>query len=152
MAKPFGAVQRGVRIEFGAIPPWVKARFAGDAIASGNMEIAACVIWNTVTQTLDSRRCEALHASSHRIQYVRPALAANESLVLDLHSHGHGPAYFSSTDDEDDRNEVKIAGVVGNVNGELSWKFRLCLAGIFINESEKHSQQNELCHGDVTNA
>ena len=152
VAKPFGVVQRCVRMEFGAIPGWIKERFASDAIASGNMEIAACIVWNSFTQTLDYRRCIALNASSHRIEYVRPSLASYESLVLDLHSHGHGRAFFSATDNEDDRNEVKIAGVVGNVNGELSWKFRLCLAGIFINESDKHSQQYDLCHGDVSNA
>jgi PRTRC genetic system protein A len=132
-AKPYGTVDKVVTLAFGTIPAWVTSQFAQDAKASGNVEIAACVIWDAHTRSLHYRRCETITASRAHIQYRRPALAAHESLVIDLHSHGLGNAFFSGQDDKDDCGEVKIAGVIGNVNGVPTWKFRLCLLGMFIN-------------------
>jgi PRTRC genetic system protein A len=52
--------------------------------------------------------------------------------VIDCHSHGTHPAFFSSTDDEDDRHETKFAFVVGNCASSVpSMAMRLCAKGIF---------------------
>lgn len=131
--KPYGMIQPKVTLAFGTIPAWIATRFAMDASSHGNCEMAAWVVWNARTQQLDYRLCEPIAASSVRIAYHAPELAAHESLCIDLHSHGFGPAFFSAQDDQDDAGQVKIAGVVGNVNGKLSWKFRLCVMGITIN-------------------
>lgn len=133
VAKPFGRLTSRVRFECGSIPRWIKDCFAGEARDSGNTEIAACVLWNSKTRAFNYRRCEAITANFARIEYVRPALGLDESLVVDLHSHGFGRAYFSALDDLDDQHEVKIAGVVGTVNSVPTWQFRLCVNGIFVN-------------------
>lgn len=132
VAKPFGALTKHVTLEFGVIPAWIKDTLAKEAAAAGNIEIAAWVIWNSLTRSLEYRSCGTIEASSAKINYERPRLLDHESLVIDLHSHGFGPAFFSSTDNEDDKDEVKISGVIGNVNGVPTWKFRLCLSGIFV--------------------
>ncbi len=55
-------------------------------------------------------------------------------MVLDLHSHGLLDAFFSGTDNYDDgRGEVKIAGVIGNLDQpEVTASFRLCANGVFV--------------------
>lgn len=53
--------------------------------------------------------------------------------MLDIHSHGRLPAFFSGTDDEDDSDVsvVKIAAVLGNLDGAVSTTMRLCACGAF---------------------
>ena len=60
-----------------------------------------------------------------------PPLARDESIAVDLHTHGCLPAFWSATDDVDDRS-VKVAGVFGNLNREQpSAAFRLVLNGMY---------------------
>jgi PRTRC genetic system protein A len=67
------------------------------------------------------------------VRYRRPQLDDDEHLVVDLHSHGHLSAFFSTQDDRDDRGEFKIAGVIGNCDrGQCSTAFRLCANGLFL--------------------
>ncbi len=50
---------------------------------------------------------------------------------MDLHSHGRLPAFFSATDNADDRFDVKFALVVGNCGAATpSMVLRLCAKGI----------------------
>ena len=61
-----------------------------------------------------------------------PPLARDESIAVDLHTHGVLPAFWSATDDLDDRS-VKVAGVFGNLNREQpSAAFRLVLNGMYL--------------------
>lgn len=51
---------------------------------------------------------------------------------MDCHSHGRHPAYFSSTDNQDDRHDVKMALVIGNCDrSNPSVAARLCAKGLF---------------------
>lgn len=75
---------------------------------------------------------EVSSGCSH-VRYTRPVLGDDEHLVVDLHSHGHLSAFFSTEDDRDDRGEFKIAGVLGNCDrGQCSTAFRLCANGLFL--------------------
>jgi PRTRC genetic system protein A len=48
--------------------------------------------------------------------------------LLDIHSHGHDHAFFSSTDNKDDRHDIKLAVVVGRVQQAVpEIVARLCL-------------------------
>jgi PRTRC genetic system protein A len=70
-------------------------------------------------------RCASLH-------YERPELGPDEVLVVDCHSHGRHPACFSTTDNEDDKHDIKFALVVGNCSSPVpSFAMRLCAKGIF---------------------
>lgn len=147
VAKPYGFVDPKVDLAFGRVPEWIRKQFEHDAALRGNVEIAACVVWSASQRALRYLPCEALHATACHIEYRRPAIGADESLVIDLHSHGHGTAFFSHVDDRDDANEVKIAGVLGTVNTTPTWKFRLCLNGIFIDVAsplEDHETQTDI--------
>ena len=60
-----------------------------------------------------------------------PLLARDESIAIDLHTHGLLPAFWSATDDEDDRS-VKVSGVCGNLDREQpSAAFRLVFNGMY---------------------
>ena len=62
----------------------------------------------------------------------------DEHLVFDCHSHGRYSAFFSKTDNLDDKSEVKIAYVVGNCDQpQQTRQYRLCLRGIFNPIKEK---------------
>lgn len=58
---------------------------------------------------------------------------SHTNFFLDIHSHGLTDPFFSSIDNRDDRDEVKVAVVVGNLGGEPQYGMRVCLGyGIFI--------------------
>jgi len=62
-----------------------------------------------------------------------PTLEEDEHMVMDLHSHGLTEAFFSRTDNKDDRGATKIAGVIGNLDKpEATASFRLCANGVFV--------------------
>ena len=62
-----------------------------------------------------------------------PTLEEDEHMVMDLHSHGLTEAFFSRTDNKDDRGATKIAGVIGNLDKpEATASFRLCANGMFV--------------------
>ena len=51
-----------------------------------------------------------------------------ETVVMDLHSHGAAPPYFSPTDDRDET-RLRFYGVIGNLRGTPQWRFRLGIYG-----------------------
>ena len=62
-----------------------------------------------------------------------PTLEEDEHMIMDLHSHGLTEAFFSRTDNKDDRGATKIAGVIGNLDKpEATASFRLCANGVFV--------------------
>lgn len=133
---PYGTVQPKVKLAFerlGAIFPMVRT-FIEAARETAPNEHAAWVIWDSRTGDLQYRELSITNASPGAISYDRPVLEAHESLVVDLHSHGTTAAFFSSTDNQDDAGEVKIACVVGDlVDGKTpSIQFRLCALGMFL--------------------
>jgi PRTRC genetic system protein A len=75
------------------------------------------------------------HATPSKVEINRPVLPEGVHLVVDIHSHGAAPAFFSRQDDEDDRmaSEVKISLVVGSLETEQgSIAARLCACGQFM--------------------
>ncbi len=137
----------GVRIPYGPLTPTVEfpfgrlgaampqlQDFALHASACAPVEAAGSVIWNSVT---NEWRIEYPHvigeAGEGHIEFEQVRLADDEHLVIDLHSHGHLPAFFSGTDDCDDAGSVKIAGVYGNLDQtEPTVAFRICVLGVTI--------------------
>lgn len=106
--------------------------FVHDARASLPDEFAAWGVWNEQTSRLEYRPLVATEASPGGITFSRPRLEDHEHLAVDLHSHGALAAFFSSTDDDDDRGEVKIAVVVGTLDQEPTFATRLCALGLFV--------------------
>lgn len=51
------------------------------------------------------------------------------AIIADIHSHNSMSAFFSGTDDADDKKKVGISGVIGNINldsGSFSSSWRFC--------------------------
>jgi PRTRC genetic system protein A len=74
-----------------------------------------------------------LDKSTGSVRYELRELDDHESVAIDMHSHGHIPAFFSDTDDRDDAGSVKISGVVGNLDSDTpTAAFRLCVLGLYL--------------------
>lgn len=129
---PYGTVTEKVEIAFGKMPYKLLNDFVELAKAGLPNEVAAAIIWNEETKELHLQPLEAESASPGHITYRNPILGEGEHLVVDLHSHGTAGAFFSRTDNKDDRGSIKVAGVVGNIDKpEQSYAFRLCALGLF---------------------
>lgn len=132
IAVPYGTVTAEKRMACGKIPKDLVAQFIVKAKVRYPNECAAWVVWNESTCGWKLLMLDEISVGPDHAHVNLPRLEDGEHLVLDLHSHGFHPAYFSSTDDEDDCGAVKIAGVIGNVDDEVvSTAFRLCVNGVF---------------------
>lgn len=130
---PYGDVTPELRFGFGKLPRSMVLEFIEHARERCPNECAAWVIWNQTThvmrlQMLDD---EQSVGPGHVVVNL-PVLEEGEHMILDLHSHGVTSAFFSRTDNHDDRSGIKIAGVVGNLDQEVSTAFRLCVNGMFV--------------------
>lgn len=130
---PYGTVEPTLQLLYGTVPKSLLSEFIEQAKAGLPNEVAAAVIWNERTGDLRLQPFEAVTASPGHITYRTASIEAGENVVMDLHSHGTAPAFFSRTDNQDDKGAVKVAGVVGNLDKpEQSFAFRLCALGLFI--------------------
>ncbi len=132
---PFGPVTPKVELAFGALGTALMElqEFGAHAMVESPTEAAASLVWNHAAKAWGIRYPEIESASESHVRYKQVALAEDESIAMDLHSHGAFPAMFSATDDIDDAGSVKIAGVFGNLDLAMpSVAFRLCVLGLYI--------------------
>ena len=59
---------------------------------------------------------------------VTEMVEPGETVVMDIHSHGAAPPYFSPTDDRDET-RLRFYGVIGNLRRTPQWRFRLGIYG-----------------------
>ena len=59
-----------------------------------------------------------------------PELEKKKVLVMDVHSHGCLPAFFSSVDDHDEKG-TRLFLVIGNLGDTPEWKLRAGIAGFY---------------------
>jgi PRTRC genetic system protein A len=131
-AIPYGRVTPSTRLLCETIPADLVGAFAGMARKAHPMETGAWIVWSPSTQAFRLAPVGIVTHTAGSLKYQPPALAGDEVLVMDCHSHGRHPAYFSSTDNEDDRHDVKMALVIGNCDRSTpSIAVRLCAKGIF---------------------
>lgn len=139
---PYGGLEQCVTIA--QVPRLLLQSFQEYAQSKLPNECAARIILNTSTQQMRLQLLESNDVGTGHINYKLDSLPSEEVTVLDIHSHGFHPVYFSGpasipqTDDADDIGETKIAGVIGfmkNQKGEVvpsEALFRLCLNGLFL--------------------
>lgn len=136
VAIPYGSLRRKAQFAFGKLPVDLILDFANYATAALPNEAAAWLVWNEQTRQLEYLPLPPVSAGSGHIQFERPALAPYQSVAVDLHSHGAGPALFSAQDNQDDAGEVKISGVIGSLTPEgyrlPTIEFRICALGITV--------------------
>lgn len=128
---PYGKITPSLRFTFGTIPIPLLDAFIAAGRAELPNEVAGGLIYSTQRKALRLVIYEAVCSTAHGIEYRMPLLAGDESIAVDLHTHGVLPAFWSATDDRDDRS-VKVAGVFGNLDREEpSAAFRLVLNGMY---------------------
>ncbi len=128
---PYGEAADATEVRCGAVPGEMVAGFARMAHAALPNEVGAWITWNASTGAFRLVPLPSLSHSPDHLHYERPQLEAGEWLVVDCHSHGHGKAFFSSTDDRDDQHDVKLALVRGHCHQTPSVALRLCAKGRF---------------------
>jgi PRTRC genetic system protein A len=118
----------------GLIPREHLDRVLGHFAAALPNEAAAFVVWHEPTGDFEVVFPSIDEATPSRLVYRTPALPADWHMVCDIHSHGRGAAFFSSTDDVDDAYATKIAMVFGRIDhpdGPVLAS-RLCAVGMFL--------------------
>ena len=130
---PYGIVREEMRFGFGKLPKAMVAQFIELARVRSPNECAAWIVWNQRTDAWKLMMLEEASVGPGHVIVNLPTLESDEHLVMDLHSHGLTEAFFSRTDNKDDKGEVKIAGVIGNLNqAAVTASFRLCANGVFL--------------------
>ena len=128
---PYGNVEERLAFSFGALP----IRLIEDFIAAGRRglpnEVAGALIYARRNRSLRLALCEPIAVSPERIDYRVPAMDADETLAVDLHTHGYGRPFWSDKDDGDDQG-IKVAGVFGGLHQlKPQALFRLVVNGRF---------------------
>jgi PRTRC genetic system protein A len=133
---PYGAVTARVVLLCGRPPMELLQRFKREAARAAPFEHAAWLTWQEGTGQWRYREVHAKDVSASRVHYGTPALENGEWRVLDMHSHGCAPAYFSAQDNADDFGAVKLSLVLGNCDkGEMTRVMRICALGMFLDQS-----------------
>jgi PRTRC genetic system protein A len=131
-AVPYGRMIESTQLGFDRVPADLIGQFASVARQACPNETGAWIVWSSTTQAFRLAPVRIITHDSGSLKYEPPALAGDEELVMDCHSHGRHPAYFSSTDNQDDRHDVKMALVIGNCDRpNPSVAARLCAKGLF---------------------
>lgn len=132
---PYGSIGgRRADLRCGLIPRELLDRILSHFHQALPNEAAAFVIWDEQDRQFSLHLPQIDEATPSRLIYRTPVLPANRHLVCDIHSHAHGPAFFSATDDADDAHTTKISLVVGRLghsDGPVIAS-RLCAGGMFL--------------------
>lgn len=129
---PYGCTIEHTELICGRVPEELIGEFVAMARAAHPKETGAWIVWCTRTHQFRLLPVLILSNSSGSLKYDRPERHDDEVLVIDCHSHGRYPAFFSTTDNEDDMHDIKFSLVVGNCSSHVpSFAFRLCAKGIF---------------------
>jgi PRTRC genetic system protein A len=131
MRLPYGHVHERIAFSFGVLPVRLIEAFIAAAKARLPDEVAGALIYSRNAGALRLAMCETLRASPVQVRYRLPELADDETVALDLHSHGCGTPFWSAEDDRDDMG-IKIVGVFGNLHwSRPDARFRLAINGLF---------------------
>ena len=145
VSKPYGDLSDVFEWTMPALPSSLIHEFIELAEKALPNEAAGWITWDEHTGQFRFRPVGVLSASRSAIHFDRPRLEDGEHLVVDIHSHGEGRAFFSSIDNIDDKGEVKISLVIGGVGTEeANAVCRLCLLGKFIPMAMKATSGNAL--------
>lgn len=133
VAMPYGRTEPRIDLAFGRLSNAMALirKFAAAARREAPNEWADMLVWNG--NELTDLNVSILEHSPGAVRYQCRDLEDHENIAIDLHSHGHLPAFFSGTDDTDDAGSVKIAGVIGDLDKpEPTAAFRLCVLGLYL--------------------
>lgn len=127
---PYGIVREGFFLRHGPIPQDLLERASNHARDVAPNEWAGLILF--VEGQYHLIEPALLVCSPTGLRYDTADIDQTR-IVVDLHSHGDSHAYFSKTDDSDDRNGgIVLAGVLGNCRSESpTWAWRCVANGYF---------------------
>lgn len=131
VALPFGEVTPFLKLPDGGLPRDLIAAAVGRARACVPDEWAGVLVYEGSGYRLVEP--EVLSRSAGHVSYASSGIE-EATVVVDLHSHGTGAAFFSAQDDEDDTNRggFYLALVLGEVTAaQVSVAARLVVHGHF---------------------
>lgn len=121
----------GFHLPYGKVKPFMRFNFGGKGLTtllhqfialakeSAAVETAAWLIYSPQDKTFRLANTDYLTQGTSSVQYLRPTASREALPVVDCHSHAGLPAFFSETDDKDDKDDdLKLAFVVGSLNEE----------------------------------
>jgi PRTRC genetic system protein A len=130
---PYGHLKYEVDVKCGPVPVELIREFNAVARACAPQENAAAIVWNAVEDYWRLAQRPVISASADHIEFREATLLPGEHIVIDVHSHGHHPAFFSRDDDRDDAGTMRFSLVVGSFNKEQPTSaMRLCMAGLVL--------------------
>ncbi len=130
---PYGLVERCFEMVYEPIDGDVRRQIKKDALRWCGYEYAGAITYTDdalVYQEIE----DVLERGLGSVSYKVPP-----HVVVDIHSHGYGAAYFSEQDDKDDQGGVRISLVLGHCKGDgkdITFALRLCVEGYFFGEQE----------------
>ncbi len=113
---PFGAVHEVTELAGKRIPRSLIDAFVEQARAASPQEVGAVITYDLASEAWALRMSRSVSASAVALSYELPDLASNEHRVVDIHSHGEGPAFLSPKDRKDTRGATAVVMVAGNVS------------------------------------
>lgn len=148
MRLPYGEVAEHLRFSFGLLPIRLIEAFIAQGRACLPDEAAGVLVYSRSTGQLRLAMCEPMRTSPSRIDYRRPPMAGDETVAVDLHTHGRAPAFWSAEDDQDDQG-IKVAGVFGLLDQPApSACFRLVINGLY-KPLDQHPWRRSVAADDV---
>jgi PRTRC genetic system protein A len=126
---PYGEVTEHLRFCFGVLPISLIEDFVARARRRLPDEAAGVLIYSRTTGGLRLAMCEPTSVSPVHISYRRPEMGRDETVAVDLHTHGRLPPFWSDEDNRDDQGIV-VAGVFGLLHQPApTARFRLGVNG-----------------------
>ncbi len=104
--------------------------------AESDREWAGWIVWNKDAGYSYAPLDFKAHAGS--VEFIRPDLPDGTSLVVDIHSHGTIPPFFSPVDNRDDAGGVRLCVVIGGYSQDAGFTFRsrVIVEGFFFDRGE----------------
>ena len=130
---PYGQLPTEVVFKCSPVPRLLWKQFRNDAVANLPNEMAAAMVWNEETESWRYALRESKSASPTHVRYDGEGLVLQdgEHIVVDLHSHGALPAFFSQEDNADDKYTMRLSGVLGHVEtNQPSFVLRLNMPSV----------------------
>jgi len=130
---PYGEITTQIMLMGGSVPKELRDIVIEDAMRAAPDEYAAALLYHP-DSGYELHRPPVQSVSGGHITYDHTGYD-EQQLAIDIHSHGHGDAYFSSTDDAADRLGVNLSIVLGRCESmfTMTAQARACMRGHFYN-------------------
>jgi PRTRC genetic system protein A len=92
----------------------------------GALEAMAHIVWNPSLPTEYQVRIPTQKVGAASVAYEFDHLLAGDVIIVDIHSHNNMGAFFSGTDNNDDKKNTCYSGVIGKLGTstpETKWRF-----------------------------